>query len=283
MSRNNQQSTIDPRKPRCRQCDTMTSVYWRVPARDILLCNNCFLHDFKNSNQFCKLKRIDTNIEELPTLENRFQITKDEQLISSSSSSSSSIIIKGKRTKPIETIKSQLPIKVSTRQQPSVRSNRKTLAFKAKKPEKCLSQSTTFKLFDVLYSKERRFEVGDIVYLIDSNLSCFYAQIRALFQDENVNAFAFLTWLLPTSLKSSTNNFHFDPNAYSIGPNEEYPRSLNSLSFVCHAPSDYYQVKTYPQLTTTDNKRSFNYIWTQIYDENDYSSTPTPIKRRRFV
>ena len=37
-----------------------------------------------------------------------------------------------------------------------------------------------------LFLKGRRFEVGDIVYLIDSNLSCFYAQIRALFQDENV-------------------------------------------------------------------------------------------------
>ncbi|CAF1335594.1 unnamed protein product [Adineta steineri] len=298
MSRLNQQSTIDPRNPRCRLCDTMTSVYWRVPARDLLLCNNCFLHDLKSSNQFCKLKRIDTNIEELPTLENRFQFStqniKDEQIISSSSSSSSSTITKSKRSKVIEPIKSQLPIKISTRQQSSFRSNRKTLAFKSKKPEKCLSQSTTFKLFDVLYSKGRRFEVGDIVYLIDSNLSYFYAQIRALFQDEHVNAFAFLTWLLPTSINTSTNNFHFDPNAYSIGPNEEYPRSLNSLSFVCHAPSDYFQVKTYPQSVTTDNKRSFNYIWTQVYDnnninnnnnnnENDYSSTPTSIKRRRFV
>ncbi len=115
----------------------MTSVYWRVPARDLLLCNNCFLHDLKNSNQFCKLKRIDTNIEDLSTFENRFhfstQINKDEQLISSSSSSSSSTITKSKRTKPIEPIKCQLPIKVSTRQQPAVHSNRKTLAFKSKK------------------------------------------------------------------------------------------------------------------------------------------------------
>ncbi|CAF1366146.1 unnamed protein product [Rotaria magnacalcarata] len=290
MSRFDQQSTIDPRNPRCRQCDTMTSVYWRVPARDLLLCNNCFLQDSRISNQFCKLKRIDTNIEDLPTFENRFQfsnqINKDEQLVSSSSSSSSSTITKSKRSKIIEPIKSQIPVKISTRQQPAFRSNRKTLAFKSKKPEKCLSQSTTFKLYDVLYSKRRRFEVGDIVYLIDANFSCFYAQIRALFQDEHVNAFAFLTWLLPTTNKTSTNNFQFDPNAYSIGPNEEYPRSLSSLSFVCHAPSDYFQVKTYPQSATTDNRRSFNYTWTQVFDsnnENDYSSTSSPMKRRRFV
>ncbi|CAF0808198.1 unnamed protein product [Adineta ricciae] len=293
MSRFNQQSTIDPRNPRCRSCDTMTSVYWRVPARNLLLCNNCFLHDLKTSNQYCKLKRIDTNTEDLSTFENRFhfstQLIKDEQVVSSSSSSSSSTITKVKRSKAIEPVKSQVSMKISTRQQPSFRSNRKTLAFKTKKPEKCSSQSTTFKLFDVLYSKGRRFEIGDIVYLIDSNLSCFYAQIRALFQDEHVNAYAFLTWLLPTSIKSSTNNFQFDPNAYSIGPNEEYPRSLNSLSFVCHAPSDYFQVKTYPQSMTTDNKRSFKYVWSQICDnnnntENDCTSTPTPsAKRRRFA
>lgn len=129
---------IDPRQPRCRQCDTMTSVYWRVPARDFLLCNNCFKHDLKNSNQFCKLKRLDTNIEEIPTLENRIHLSnpsiKDEQIISSSSSSSSSMTNnKGKRTKQIEPVKSQLTIKISTRQQPAVRSNRKTLAFKSKK------------------------------------------------------------------------------------------------------------------------------------------------------
>jgi hypothetical protein len=116
----------------------MTSVYWRVPARDLLLCNNCFLNDSKNLNQFCKLKRIDTNIEDLSTFENRLQfstqINKDEQLVSSSSSSSSSsIITKGKRIKSIEPIKSQLPIKISTRQQPTFRANRKTLAFKSKK------------------------------------------------------------------------------------------------------------------------------------------------------
>lgn len=115
----------------------MTSAYWRVPARDILLCNNCFLQDSRTLNQFCKLKRIDTNIEDLPTFESRFQfsiqINKDEQIVSSSSSSSSSIITKTKRSKVIEPIKSQIPIKISTRQQPTFRSNRKTLAFKSKK------------------------------------------------------------------------------------------------------------------------------------------------------
>ena len=108
----------------------MTSVYWRVPARDLLLCNNCFMHDSKNSNQFCKLKRIDTNIEEFSTLN---YPNKDEQIISSSSSTSSSTILKNKRMKSIEPMKSQIPIKISTRQQPAFRSNRKTLAFKAKK------------------------------------------------------------------------------------------------------------------------------------------------------
>ena len=131
----------------------MTSVFWRVPARNMLLCNNCFLHDlndFKNSNRFCKLKRIDTNIEDLTTCANRFhfpsQTTKDEQLVSLSSSSTT--IKQLKRTKLTEPNKSQIPIKISTRQQPSFRSNRKTLAFKSKKviTKANLSKSKVFVL-----------------------------------------------------------------------------------------------------------------------------------------
>ena len=72
-------------------------------------------------------------------------------------------------------------------------------------------------IFFCVCSKGRRFEIGDIVYLIDANYSCFYAQIRALFQDEQVNAYAFLTWLLPKSSCSHSDQSQFDPNAYSIG------------------------------------------------------------------
>lgn len=128
---------IDPRKPVCRLCETMTSVYWRVPARNVLLCNNCFVNDCKNIHRFCKLKRLDTNVEVLPTFDARFhlstQMNKDEQVASSSASSSSSMITKMKRPKASEPVKSQLTLKISTRMQPSLRSNRKTMAFKSKK------------------------------------------------------------------------------------------------------------------------------------------------------
>ena len=128
---------IDPRKPVCRLCETMTSVYWRVPARNVLLCNNCFVNDCRTVNRFCKLKRLDSNMEVLPTFDARFhlstQLSKDEQVVSSSSSSSSSMITKTKRPKTSEPVKSQLTIKISTRQQPSFRSSRKTMAFKSKK------------------------------------------------------------------------------------------------------------------------------------------------------
>jgi len=119
----------------------MISIYWRVPARDLLLCNNCFLRDSKSSNQFCKLKRIDTNIEEISN-----QLTKDEQVISSSSSTTSSTVLKNKRAKPNDTTnKSQISIKISTRQQPTLRSNRKTIAFKAKKVRSKMISSFSLK------------------------------------------------------------------------------------------------------------------------------------------
>ena len=130
-------SRIDPRHPCCRHCDTKSSIYWRVPARNVLLCNNCFLNDCKTSNHYCKLKRIDTNTDELSTHQNRLQfpsqLPKDDHIGSSASSSSSSTITKPKRSKPSEPSKPQLAMKISTRQQTSFRSNRKTLAFKSSK------------------------------------------------------------------------------------------------------------------------------------------------------
>jgi len=276
MSPRHPTSMIDPRHPSCHNCQTKRSIYWRVPARDLVLCNNCFLTDCRTSHQFCKIKTT----EDLSAFDSNVNtISKDEQMISSSSSSSSSIITKGKRLKPIESNKSQLTLKISTRQHqqpPTSRSSRKSLAFKAKKPEKCALPSISFRLYDVLYSKGRRFALGDIVYLIDSNLSCFYAQIRALFQDEHVNAFAFLTWLLP----NTPNPTSFDPNTFTLGPDEEYPRSLNALCFVCHAPSDYFQVKTYPQSMLTETKRRWNYTWSQLSDQSNENDSIN-VKRRR--
>jgi uncharacterized protein (UPF0333 family) len=135
-------SRIDPRQPRCHLCQTMTSVYWRVPARNRLLCNNCFINDCKTSHQYCKFKRLDGHVDDLSTLDHRCHLStqllsKDEQAISSSSSSSSSTNMKSKRLKTMESNKSQMPMKISTRQQQqqqlAFRSNRKTMAFKSKK------------------------------------------------------------------------------------------------------------------------------------------------------
>ena len=57
-----------------------------------------------------------------------------------------------------------------------------------------------------------------------------------------------ITWLLPTT-NSPPPEAGFDPATYVIGPEEELPRKLDYLTFVMHAPDDYFYYKTAPYPT----------------------------------
>ncbi|PRD22843.1 UNVERIFIED_CONTAM: gatad1 [Trichonephila clavipes] len=85
------------------------------------------------------------------------------------------------------------------------------------------------------------FTVGDIVSLVDDKRNLYYAQIRGLLQDQYYEKSAVITWLLPSE-KSQRNRF--DPTTYVIGPEEEIPRTLDCLEFVCHSPSEYFQMRS---------------------------------------
>ncbi|CAF0996599.1 unnamed protein product [Didymodactylos carnosus] len=260
-------STIDPRHPRCRLCDTVHSIFWRVPARDLLLCNNCFLRDLNDqtdsnkTSRICKLKRLDTNIpssDEAGRLENHCILTgyylPNRTLSTTLKSQKNKINVNHTNSVKSNNNSNGANSSTSTANQRSTIStrnkNRKTIAFKSK--------------------KERRFQVGDIVHLMDDSQKSYYGQIRALLQDEHLNSYAFLTWLLPRP-NSIHDQYEFNPNSYIIGPNEEYPRDLNSLSFVCHSPTDYFQVKTYPQSYSSPitEKRILNYVWTNFSTVNN--------------
>ena len=48
------------------------------------------------------------------------------------------------------------------------------------------------------------------------------------------------------------------------GPEEELPRKLEHLEFVCHAPSDYYKLANSPYPTApTDHPRG-GYLWARM-------------------
>lgn len=78
---------------------------------------------------------------------------------------------------------------------------------------------------------------------------------------------ACISWLIPTT-SSPDPNQEFDASTYLIGMEEDIPRKLSCMSFVCNAPSNYYYDKTSPYPSDNDNlycqENKKGFIWTSI-------------------
>nr|XP_054751123.1 GATA zinc finger domain-containing protein 1-like [Lytechinus pictus] len=104
------------------------------------------------------------------------------------------------------------------------------------------------------------YQVGDIVSLLDEDGGIFYAQLRGFMQDQYSQKSAIITWLLPTQ---ATNKNKFDPATYILGPEEELPRSLEFMEFVCHAPADYYRLVKSPY-PVVPIKEEPGFVWSSV-------------------
>ena len=83
----------------------------------------------------------------------------------------------------------------------------------------------------------------------------FYAQLRGFLTDQYGEKSGVITWLLP-STSSPPPNEGFHAATYTIGPEEELPRSMEVFTFVMHAPDDYYYYRNAPYKTNTRNGQS---------------------------
>ena len=116
---------------------------------------------------------------------------------------------------------------------------------------------------DQVFYKGICYQIGDIVGLKDStDGKMYYAQLRGFLQDQYCEKSAVITWLLPS--KSSPES-GFDLNTYYLGPEEDIPRKMKYMEFICHASSTYFQNKNFicPTLTM---KPECGFIWTNQDD-----------------
>lgn len=113
---------------------------------------------------------------------------------------------------------------------------------------------------DNIFFRGQYYQIGDIVSMQDMDGGTYYAQIRGFLQDQYCEKSAVVTWLLPSSHSPVDS---FDPSTYFLGPEEDIPRKLECMQFVCHAPSDYYRdpYSPYPTLTM---KAENGFVWTRI-------------------
>ncbi|XP_059489524.1 GATA zinc finger domain-containing protein 1-like isoform X2 [Neocloeon triangulifer] len=104
------------------------------------------------------------------------------------------------------------------------------------------SPAPVLKLTTRVRHKGSYIKMGDIVSVRGHDGGIYYAQIRGLLEDQYCEKSAALTWLLP-SKDSPPPERGFDPDTYIIGMEEDVPRSLESMEFVMHAPSDYFKLQ----------------------------------------
>lgn len=127
-------------------------------------------------------------------------------------------------------------------------------------PLKAPSAVATCVTSDYVFFRNMYFQVGDVISMTDENGDVYYGQIRGLLQDQYCEKSAVITWLIPT--KGSPTD-HFDPSTYILGPEEDIPRKLECMEFVCHAPSEYFKAKNTPYPTKSSGPESC-FIWTRL-------------------
>ncbi|KFO23919.1 GATA zinc finger domain-containing protein 1 [Fukomys damarensis] len=133
--------------------------------------------------------------------------------------------------------------------------------FKLKNPIKAPESVSTIITAESIFYKGVYYQIGDVVSVIDEqDGKPYYAQIRGFIQDQYCEKSAALTWLIPTL---SSPKDQFDPASYIIGPEEDLPRKMEYLEFVCHAPSEYFKSRSSP-FPTVPTRPEKGYIWTHV-------------------
>ncbi|KAL9967322.1 hypothetical protein ACROYT_G025523 [Oculina patagonica] len=92
---------------------------------------------------------------------------------------------------------------------------------------------------DRIYFKGILYQAGDIVSIEDIEGDLYYAQLRGFLQDQYAQKTAVITWLIPMVPKPA----HFDPALFLPGPEEDTPRPMECMEFVCRAPTELFKAR----------------------------------------
>ncbi|TRY83221.1 hypothetical protein DNTS_032500 [Danionella cerebrum] len=130
-----------------------------------------------------------------------------------------------------------------------------------KKPIKAPESVATIVTSESMFYKGIYFQIGDVIKVIDEDDGKpYFAQIRGFVQDQYCEKSAALTWLIPTQASPRD---QFDPSTFIVGPEEDLPRKMEYLEFVCHAPSEYFKSRSCP-FPTIPVRPERGYVWTHI-------------------
>ena len=113
---------------------------------------------------------------------------------------------------------------------------KKTSGFKRSNPTKISTKFPEVVFKDRICHRDQYFQTGDVVSVTDAiDGQQYFAQIRSILQDEYLERGALLSWLVPVSDQFQSDD-SFLPENFVVGPSEDFPRNMDYLTFVCHAP-----------------------------------------------
>lgn len=219
-------------KPMCATCKTTVSSMWRKNEKGDVMCNSCALRGHTASTEPEQSAAKEPNGNGCP-----FTLRKSTRAKSS------------KLRQQQQQAKTAAP-----------KGKGRRAIFK-RTPLRAPTAVATCVTSDYVFFRGTYYQVGDIVALMDENDDTYYAQIRGLLQDQYCEKSAVITWLLPTSESPMD---HFDPSTYILGPEEDIPRKLEYMEFVCHAPSEYYKARKSPYPVQKPPGPECGFIWTRI-------------------
>ncbi|XP_039592795.1 GATA zinc finger domain-containing protein 1 [Polypterus senegalus] len=227
-------------KPCCSVCKTNSSSMWKKGSQGEILCNNCTGKSSAPSSA-----APGTSSSTSSAQQNNGGGKQSKQEIH-------------RRSARLRNTKYKAP---ASEKKVSTKGKGRRHIFKLKNPIKAPESVSTIITSESLFYKGVYFQIGDVIKVTDEdNGRPYYAQIRGFVQDQYCEKSAALTWLIPTNESPKD---QFDPSTYIVGPEEDFPRKMEYLEFVCHAPSEYFKSRSCP-FPTIPVRPEKGYIWTHI-------------------
>ncbi|XP_043923608.1 GATA zinc finger domain-containing protein 1 [Protopterus annectens] len=228
-------------RPTCSVCKTSSSSMWKKSNQGEILCNNC---TGKGNHSAGSGGTVSAALSSAQQNNGGGKQTKQE--------------IHRRSARLRNTKYKSAP---ATEKKVSTKGKGRRHIFKLKNPIKAPESVSTIITSDSIFFNGIYYQTGDVVSVVDEeDGKTYYAQIRGFVQDQYCEKSAALTWLIPTLASPKD---HFDPSTYIVGPEEDIPRKMAYLEFVCHAPSEYFKSRSSP-FPTVPTKQEKGYIWTHV-------------------
>ncbi|KAM9776891.1 GATA zinc finger domain-containing protein 1 isoform X1 [Syngnathus typhle] len=230
-------------KPCCTVCKTNSSTMWKKGNHGEILCNNCSV----------KSSIVTSGVGGGPSAASASSSTQPSN--GGGKQSKQEI---HRRSARLRSTKYKAP---ASEKKVSTKGKGRRHIFKLKNPIKAPESVSTIITAESVFYKGVYYQIGDVIKVTDEeDGKAYYAQIRGFVQDQYCEKSAALTWLIPTQASPKD---HFDAGTYILGPEEDLPRKMEYLDFVCHAPSEYFKSRSAP-FPTVPVRPQKGYIWTHI-------------------